>query len=596
MQAFKDRVIATVSTGYNSTATTIVLNSGDGSKIPTPPCRLTWWQSTNNTNPNTDGNVEEVLCTAISSDTLTIVRGISVAASNKNTSLKAYSIASFPTAQFMANDLTGDIIDKGPCGGLTFAGGSTPQLDCNIGSSLGTLPCALWFRGFLRTVWSNQEMDLIALSSSTGTVTTLGNAFLVYADNNGSLLVKLTGTTSSDYLLATILNWVPRFTGKTFDVLASRTGGVLKIYINGISEAYTQTSAGTPPADWSGSITSNYLNVGYHNNLVNKAFDGSILEAIPFNRSFSDAEALSLTTLGLTYEDKYGKFTADYTSIFTSTDDGWTGSAMTPVSNQTVAAVTGAEKFWADGSAGQHVMQKSGFAGRKRYRVTFDYYIPSANTTLKAFNVSFFAVNLYNISGTVTPTLDAWTTYSVEGLAVTGISSATLRLVMLNAAGAASWTGANSSSNDLFYLKNMTVTETGALIEPDFEVGIGYEIPDRSTILAHGVSTVSDHREPTRRGQVRWKTNTSGNQQLLGAPSILTNARIMYCVAKPETGTPTITLGVTSGTAGIVASVALSSGRNDLTLLLRYSSTSSIWANSNSTDVIDWTIGYELID
>lgn len=89
--------IVTVSQGYDSTATSIVLQTGDGSKLPDPSTEgafnLVWWNATDYPNPADDPNVEIVRVIARSGDTLTIQRGQEgTSASNKNTSGKTYKM------------------------------------------------------------------------------------------------------------------------------------------------------------------------------------------------------------------------------------------------------------------------------------------------------------------------------------------------------------------------------------------------------------------------------------------------------------------------------------------------------------------------
>lgn len=65
-----------VSQGYNASATGIILSSGDGAKCPAVPFNLTWYDSTVYDDPADDPNVERVRVTAITSDTLTVTRGV----------------------------------------------------------------------------------------------------------------------------------------------------------------------------------------------------------------------------------------------------------------------------------------------------------------------------------------------------------------------------------------------------------------------------------------------------------------------------------------------------------------------------------------
>lgn len=90
--------LVTVSTTYNSSDVTITLTSGHGSRLPattggyTYP--LTWWDATNYAHPADDPNVEIVLVTARSGDTLTVTRAQeSTSASNKNTGSAVYRMS-----------------------------------------------------------------------------------------------------------------------------------------------------------------------------------------------------------------------------------------------------------------------------------------------------------------------------------------------------------------------------------------------------------------------------------------------------------------------------------------------------------------------
>ena len=92
------------STGYSSSATAITLQSGQGSKLPSAPFNLVWWNSTDYPNPANDPNVEIVRVTAIATDTLTISRAQEgTSATNHNTGGKTYSLVQGITAKMIAD-------------------------------------------------------------------------------------------------------------------------------------------------------------------------------------------------------------------------------------------------------------------------------------------------------------------------------------------------------------------------------------------------------------------------------------------------------------------------------------------------------------
>jgi hypothetical protein len=95
----------TVSTGYGSSDTTIVLNSGDGSKLTSAPFNMTWWNSTDYPDPSDDPNAEIVRVTVISGDTLTITRAAEGprSASTKNIADKVYQMMLGITAKMITD-------------------------------------------------------------------------------------------------------------------------------------------------------------------------------------------------------------------------------------------------------------------------------------------------------------------------------------------------------------------------------------------------------------------------------------------------------------------------------------------------------------
>lgn len=92
------------STGYNAAATSIVLQAGQGSRLPAPSFNLIWWNSTDYPNPANDPNVEIVRVTGVATDTLTITRAQeSTSASTKNTGGKTYSLVLGITAKMITD-------------------------------------------------------------------------------------------------------------------------------------------------------------------------------------------------------------------------------------------------------------------------------------------------------------------------------------------------------------------------------------------------------------------------------------------------------------------------------------------------------------
>jgi len=91
-----------VNTGYAAGITSIVLQSGDGARLPDPSVdgefNLVWWNFTDYPDPSDDFSVEIVRVTARSTDTLTVTRAQEGTADvNHNTGGKTYQMILGPT-------------------------------------------------------------------------------------------------------------------------------------------------------------------------------------------------------------------------------------------------------------------------------------------------------------------------------------------------------------------------------------------------------------------------------------------------------------------------------------------------------------------
>lgn len=117
-----------VSTGYDAAATSIVLEAGDGAKLPAPSTdgafNLVWFNATDYPNPANDPNVEIVRCTARSTDTLTVTRAQEgTDASTKNTGGKVYKMILGITKK-MIDDLRVSVTSVASSATPTPTGGS----------------------------------------------------------------------------------------------------------------------------------------------------------------------------------------------------------------------------------------------------------------------------------------------------------------------------------------------------------------------------------------------------------------------------------------------------------------------------------------
>jgi hypothetical protein len=397
--------------------------------------------------------------------------------------------------------LVGLANSRAPVGGVSFRGATTgARITHATGVSIGTNNLAL--RVGFRCPASNPSVSaaVIALSGSA----TVGNsvsAFNASINTAGNLIVVLRGASSTgDFRRLTVSGLVSRLAGRFVDLLITRAGNTVTIYINGVAATATEDTGGTPPV-WGATVDSTYLHMGV-GNTTSDVFSERIYHAGFYNYAPGVTEVNNLIEGG-----------------YSPMDRGANQTALT-----------------------------SGLLTRgKRYRI-----------------------DTYNASDDFTNVGAASNGTGIEFVA-TGTTPTT-------------WTASSS------------LRQIGTIVESDLQMGVGLVAHDLSNI-AHGlIAGGLLHGVPQRYGQVRGRTNTNGNQQLLGGAVLPANARILSIVASVASGTPTVQLGNASGGAQLVASVMLATGRNDLTLVARYSTTGGVWVNANGTMNIDWTISYEMMD
>jgi len=265
LDPIKNFAKVTVSTGYDASATSIVLASGDGAKLPAPATdgafNLVWWNSTSYPDPADDPNKEIVRCTARSSDTLTVTRAQEgTSATVKNLAGRTYKMILALTANTMSD------INLGKLAGLTldptgrnlktwwnfedFVGLTNPTagtwLTHVAGTGAGTTPVAS----------TNLRPGILQLS--TGTTTTGRGAIRMNGYLNQFTFGAGVYTIEIDVYITTLSDGTDTYSlwfGMGDDTTAEPTKGVYFQYASGTSanwyrcsataSTYTRTDTGT---------------------------------------------------------------------------------------------------------------------------------------------------------------------------------------------------------------------------------------------------------------------------------------------------------------------------------------------------------------
>lgn len=479
-----------------------------------------------------------------------------------------------------------------PRGGVAFDG----TADCGWASALTGQTIGADGFSIVRTfrvpaTTPSAFMNLACVGPNLANFAANGSFAVRLGSNAGGVLdiVLVNGSGQSRRLLYDI---VANFGGKVVQLVVIRPGsGDIQAFINGTQVPLVLNSSAASAQD---SITSTFF-YGGRGVVGNNYTDHS---ATLYNLALSAADVLEIYELGGAVPErfKFGTQPPHYSSDFSAGTDSWTINNGTGDGN--IDGISGENdvlRYFADNTANQHRIfrtTRSAPTKGRVSRVSFRYFVPASNTNLKRLGVLFTETS----PQVIMPVYDTWTTYEAVR---EDSGSGTLQILALDAASSAFFTGAGTVTNDLFYVKNVTVRALGAVVHLPLNDGAGFQLRDDSTNALHALMTTTGvtHVLPRPGGvfPLRFTTNTNGNQQALGAACIPTNCQIVRVRARTRSGSATVSLGNASGGAQIVSGAALTTAWSVLTIVggSHITSTQNLWVSSNSTSVVEWDIEAE---
>ena len=454
------------------------------------------------------------------------------------------------------------------------------------------------------SLWSRFRVPALAAFASNPAVISLGpsatdgsgvSTFRVVLLSGGSLSIRSNDgsgvSTNSDFS-----GFSAAYSGQVVDIVVTRTGSTVKLYINGTDTAITGTLNG------SNSITSTYCHVGI--GAAGAAiFTGRIYRSVVFNRALSASDVTELITTGVNPADQWGTQTqivgynpAVLNGGFETNSLNASGTWATAASGTSTATIDTSGSFSRTGSnAGKLTLDASAsyaallsnngalniLALNKRYRISF--------WARKGATSGVCGVQLGNSS--------SGAIYGNSGLVFTTSYSNTVIEIISSVDGAFTLSRqSGSAALSEIYIDDVEVTRIGAIVDLDFTVGAGYQATDRSTNALHGtLFNGVEFTVPRRVAVLYATTSTAAPQQILGATlSIPTNAIIEDIIVN-SSGTATVTIRDATPSGSIIVNAAsVVSGRQKLTIAQPFSSTGNLWVSSSTTAVLQFTILYTI--
>jgi len=200
------------------------------------------------------------------------------------------------------------------------------------------------------------------------------------------------------------------------------------------------------------------------------------------------------------FKYRWGSQTPIYTSDFSAGVDSWLAVRST-VSGNNDAVSDGTTskndvlKCYASIDNSTHYLYRTNGiipVGNKYFNLTFSYYIPSANTNVDGLRVDVSNMTNSQVSqwGNILTTTGSWTDVSLTATFNNAYSLGGLRLTMLKA-GAQSFVGAASSSDDIVYLKDIVVKQLGTVLDIKGKNMGSFGVVDASSNLLNGSTSGS---------------------------------------------------------------------------------------------------------
>lgn len=342
----------------------------------------------------------------------------------------------------------------------------------------------------------------------------------------------------------------------------SLTAANVKFYVNSATSLPTDSltnGTGTLDADTNNKIIGDQSGGG-------SAYDGTIAWVSLFN-DIDDTRWSEFLDHFVLEEKWRGASNQIYASDFSAGADGWGQNDVVVAGNiDAIAGENDTLRFYANADNSTHNTYKSGLVEiGKKFRVSFRYYLPSANTNVNGIKLVYSnGVSLPGVG--LETTYDAWTQVSYD---FTTVETNDTLAVRQYKNGGQTFIGANLVTDDLTYLKDFKVIQFGAVLDLDMGAGAGFQVHDRSGNANHGLISASgtEHLKPGDRFKFVWTRSTSG---FFGDSdrNVLPANYVIDSIVAETSGTPTLSVGYNAANVSTkVASGALSAGTTFLTLV-----------------------------
>lgn len=431
-----------------------------------------------------------------------------------------------------------------------------------------------------------------------------GSALTIYVDT--ALTFHFRNAAHDGYIQGAV-DFTPYY-GKVVHVVGVRSGTTFAIYINGTNVAFTPSSGGNSVL-FSQNLVTTYFEVGGY--ITTSVPVSAIYAASLYNLPLTQADVTEIYELGGAAPErfKFGTSTTNYgPSDFSAGVDGWwTGDSCVLTANIDTNADAAGQPPSDDWLRG---VQATTTLAPRIVRLTFlpaahgkCYRVKGEVMTPTGSGLVFVEGLISGSNGPMTPqpiTPGASSTFLIVGVSPTG-ANGNLEIYASKLSGSygGAGSGSGSTGTNKAYWKNVSISRAGAVVHYDGFAGVGYQLHDQSTNKLHALLTTTGvaWTNAVTMGSIKALSDGTTAAQALGGGTVIpATSQIVRIRARSLSGTPSITLGTSSGGSQIVASVALSTTWKDLTIALTGGiniTAASLWMTASAANVVEVQLAYE---
>jgi len=482
-------------------------------------------------------------------------------------------------------------------GGLAFDGTTNCRAHAALaGQNIGTGDFTLVWQGQISTVAADQFLVCVgpALTDLLGGAGGAG----IYMTAAGHLQAGIQA--SGGYEFRRIANFRTTYGGKEVLIVATRTGGTWKFFINAVDTAHTAGDTSTPML--AASITSTFIAVNFRGTNYSAGYVGLTRDWGFANCVLSQAQITEMQETGAVPEALvWGSQTSRYPSGnvlslgATDADVATAGNANGTTWTRVAGARTGGAGSWFNRISGSGYINWTHWSlamggVSQTYLVRFWARL-NTGTSGNGLSVALAPQGGSNIgSSSRQAVTSSWAQYS-HIVSAPSARTATIGMLTFDVQFTSPWE---------LDIDDVEVIPLGFVGRWSCDrAGVGLQVQDDSSNKLHALVTTTGTRwtKPATVGYVRALSDGLTDAQQLGGGTILpANCQITRVRARSISGTPSITLGTSSGGSQIVASTALSTTWKDLTIALTggiNTANNSLWMTASAANVVEVQLAYE---